>query len=77
MIRRAALVSTLRRTAWRPDEGGPDPLVTGAVVDGEPMAAPRPDTVDLFPVRKLPPAPPLQAWRAMHAASASSADDPP
>ncbi|MDE0227297.1 MAG: hypothetical protein OXJ62_00400 [Spirochaetaceae bacterium] len=55
MIRRAALVSTLRRTAWRPDEGGPDPLVTGAVVDGEPMAAPRPDTVDLFPVRKCRP----------------------
>ena len=55
MTRRAALVSTLRRVHWRPDEGGAEPLVTGAVVDGEPMAAPRPDTADLFPVRKRRP----------------------
>ena len=55
MTRRAALVSTLRRVHWRTDEGGAEPLVTGAVVDGEPMAAPRPDTADLFPVRKRRP----------------------
>ena len=55
MTRRAAMVSTLRRVHWRPDEGGAEPLVTGAVVDGEPMAAPRPDTADLFPVRKRRP----------------------
>ena len=55
MTRRAALVSTLRRVHWHPDEGGAEPLVTGAVVDGEPMAAPRPDTADLFPVRKRRP----------------------
>ena len=55
MTRRAALVSTLRRVHWRPDEGGTEALVTGAVVDGEPMAAPRPDTADLFKVRKRRP----------------------
>ena len=53
MMRRPALVSTLRRVHWRDD--GDAPLVTGAVVDGEPMAAERPDTADLFPVRKRRP----------------------
>ena len=53
MIRRPAVVSTLRRIQWRPDVG--EPLVTGAVVDGAPMAAPRADTSDLFPVRKRRP----------------------
>ena len=55
MIRRPVLLSTVRRVAWRPDPEGPDPLVTGAVVDGQPMAAQRPDTTDLFPVRKRRP----------------------
>ena len=55
MTRRATLVSTLHRVPWRPNEGGAEPLVTGAVVDGEPTAAPRADTADLFPVRRRRP----------------------
>ena len=52
MIRRPRLMSTVPRVAWRHDPDGDVPLVTGAVVDGEPMAAERPDTADLFPVHK-------------------------
>lgn len=52
MIRRPRIVSTLQRTQWTPTD---EPLVTGAVVDGEPMAALRPDTDGLFPVRERRP----------------------
>ena len=44
MVRRPQIVSTVRRTAWEPDVG-----VYSAVVDGEPVAAWRPDPVGMYP----------------------------
>ena len=46
MTRRTKDVSTVRRTPWVLAAE-----VAGAVVDGEPMAAPLPDPSDLFPMR--------------------------
>ena len=46
MTRRAQLAATVRRVPWRLDAE-----VSGAVVDGEPMAAALPDPAGLFPVR--------------------------
>ena len=45
MTRRVQVVSTVRRVPWTLDAE-----VSGAVVDGEPMAAPRPDPAVLFPM---------------------------
>ena len=50
MTRRAQLVATVRRVPWRLDAE-----VSGAVVDGEPMAAALPDPSGLFPVRNRRP----------------------
>ena len=50
MTRRVQVVSTVRRAPWTLDA-----TVAGAVVDGEPMAAPLPDPTDLFPVRERRP----------------------
>ena len=47
MARRLQTDSMVRRAPWTLDAE-----ITGAKVDGEPMAAPRPDLVDLFPLRR-------------------------
>ena len=55
MTRRVQVVSTIRRAPWTLDAE-----VAGAVVDGEPLAALRPDPAGMFPVQ---PRRQRRAWR--------------